>query len=494
MPKLTLVEAAMRTGWSIPLLQACTGRGLKRGETWEKFASTGKGADRLVDADDLDRYKDRLAEPWPPGKDGGRPRIPDPVKADVRDESFRECAVCADKRTEVAHLVAVSKTLNNSPDNLLLLCPNHHTTYDDNDEGCRRSEDLSLETALAYKTVKRATRRRMLQREHNAVLVLSAVIGRIESLQASLALAGDQGGALAKAVAAELDRLLRELPKAYSNAEQAAEHDKSYDASTAFTPTAKFRDAAAAAARPQARQGAARKAAVQRLIAARPSLRLKVDPDCPHCDGSGQVGLVDSPCPYCHGRATVTADALAAYDPTAIDQHPCPRCNGRGLTGLVGDYCAYCRGACVVTRAKADAYDPADIDEVDCPRCDGRGQTGLAGDPCSYCRGSCLVPRDKAAAYDPALLDETDCPRCHGRGQLGLVGDLCDYCQGSQTVTAEKAERFDETEIRRVGCPACAGRGLAPGGDFCLLCRGGSFVDRDDADGYDGPRAEEPDW
>jgi hypothetical protein len=232
-------------------------------------------------------------------------RVPDPVKADVQDESFFECAVCADPRTEVAHLVAVSETLNNSPDNLLLLCPNHHTTFD---AGCCRSKDLSLETALAVKAVKRATRRRMLQREHNAVLVLSAVIGRIQSLQASLGGARDQGGALVQAVGAELDRLLKELPRAYSAAEAAAGRDSSYDAGTAFTPNAEFRAAAASAAQPRPLRGKARKAAVDRVIAARPALSLAVDPDCPHCDGSGQVGLIDSPCPYCNGRAAVTAE------------------------------------------------------------------------------------------------------------------------------------------------------------------------------------------
>ena len=31
---------------------------------------------------------------------------------------------------EVAHIDAVADTLNNSPDNLIYLCPNHHTKYD----------------------------------------------------------------------------------------------------------------------------------------------------------------------------------------------------------------------------------------------------------------------------------------------------------------------------------------------------------------------------
>jgi hypothetical protein len=59
--------------------------------------------------------------------------VPDAIARDVRDvreECHQCCAICGDMNNgEVAHIDPVTDTLDNSPDNLLFLCPNHHTQY-----------------------------------------------------------------------------------------------------------------------------------------------------------------------------------------------------------------------------------------------------------------------------------------------------------------------------------------------------------------------------
>lgn len=58
-----------------------------------------------------------------------RPHIPNSVQQDVRIEARFACVVCKNEAAiELAH-VDGDRT-NNSPDNLVVLCPNHHTLYD----------------------------------------------------------------------------------------------------------------------------------------------------------------------------------------------------------------------------------------------------------------------------------------------------------------------------------------------------------------------------
>ena len=72
----------------------------------------------------------------------------------------------------MAHIEAVAETLNNSSDNLIFLCPNHHTKYD---LGFKPSSNITLEVVRAAKFVKRSTRQRVLRHEANAIKLLVAV-------------------------------------------------------------------------------------------------------------------------------------------------------------------------------------------------------------------------------------------------------------------------------------------------------------------------------
>src|SRR6185437_4587201 len=126
MPLLSEIEAAMRMGISIELLRYFTKHCPKTGESRVLAAST-HGEQTLYDQKEVDEYRRYLNKPWPHQK-GKRPAIPEAIKEDIKLESNLWCAVCGNANNgEVAHIEAVADTLNNSPDNLIYLCPNHHT-------------------------------------------------------------------------------------------------------------------------------------------------------------------------------------------------------------------------------------------------------------------------------------------------------------------------------------------------------------------------------
>ena len=117
------------------------------------------------------------------------PAIPAAIQRDVKFESHLECSICGSKDNgELAHIDPAANTSNNSPDNLLLLCPNHHTNYDLGHKPSNVSRDL----VLAAKAMKRASRRRMLRYEGNAFQALRAVLQAIEKIDQRLTAAADE--------------------------------------------------------------------------------------------------------------------------------------------------------------------------------------------------------------------------------------------------------------------------------------------------------------
>ena len=124
MALLSLIESAYKVGWSIELLEKLTARGPKRGEDKKSLPSVVVRGERMIESDDLDAYVIYLAQPWPKASTAKRPHIPVAIKTDVKGECHLACAICGLQESgELAHIEAVATTENNSPDNLLLLCP-----------------------------------------------------------------------------------------------------------------------------------------------------------------------------------------------------------------------------------------------------------------------------------------------------------------------------------------------------------------------------------
>jgi hypothetical protein len=70
-----------------------------------------------------------------------RPDVPRPVERAVLVEAGHRCAIptCRQPTTEIAHIVPWSESHDNSFENLIALCPNCHTRYDNKEEIDRKS-------------------------------------------------------------------------------------------------------------------------------------------------------------------------------------------------------------------------------------------------------------------------------------------------------------------------------------------------------------------
>jgi hypothetical protein len=529
MALLTKIEAAIALGVSIELLdwfiQTCP----KPGET-RKLVTIKAGNDHMINEDELAAFRQYLREPWPVKYDASRPSIPSKIKTDVKQESHLSCAICGYMDNgEVAHIEAVKKTYNNSPDNLIFLCPNHHTKFD---LGFKPNSNVSEDEVRAAKLIKRQSRARIMRVEADVTRAYITVLDLIGKLEKKIDAAA--GAPVSKVYAAEMKNLLKH------SAKLGKEISKASKSGTAQSELGKHLNKHAPTIAKLSAEGLAATSTKEMTTKVRSLVRESreviealdevdcprcngrgttgligdwckfcrgsqqvtqeradsYDPDdideqeCPHCNGQGTTGLCGDYCAYCKGSQLVSSERATTYSPTDIDEQPCPRCNGNGTTGLNGDYCAYCHGSCVVSNKKWNSYDPDDIDEVECPRCMGQGTTGLNSDPCKFCKGSQFVSREKADSYNEDEIDEVECPHCHGIGTTGLNSSFCSYCKGSQMISSEKAARYDPNEIDEVICPHCDGQGTKGfAGDLCKLCKGEQTVTSEKAEEYEARKS-----
>jgi hypothetical protein len=436
---LSKVDAALKLGYSIELIEYFIKKCPKKGGT-RTLPATTSSVGTLIDEDELLSFQRYLNQPWPKGKDG-RPYIPQAVRTDIKQESHHACAICGHMDNgEIAHIQEVSETLSNSPDNLILLCPNHHSKYD---YGFKPSSNVALEDVEAAKKLKLNSRRRMLRYEANATKALRSIIELVSAIKRDLT--KDISENIRSANITELGALISALPEICQAAEDAATTDR--DLEDLDKQLAKLAPSIAKQALGSSTKESEHDVRVraESIVSSTKKVLIDLDEvDCPHCSGRGQYGLSGQLCAYCGGSCFVGSDKAEAYDGDEIDEVDCPRCGGSGQTGRVGDICAYCGGDCVVTQEGQDDYNPADIDEVDCPHCSGRGETGRVGSICVYCGGSCFVSREEAKEYDPDEIDEVECPRCNGSGETGLVGDICKLCGGDCVVSEAKRDAYIE--------------------------------------------------
>ena len=444
MSYLTKIEAAIKLGYGVELvdyfIKTCPKK--DEGRTLQVLRTDGG---ELIDEKELLAFQHYLSQPWPLSKKGARSHIPEAIAEDVKRESHCACAICGYMDNgELAHIRSFAATLNNSPDNLILLCPNHHTKYD---LGYKPSSNLTSADVEAAKTLKRNSRVRIMRYEANAIKCLKAVIEFVARLNSYLRkqLTDNERDIYLT----ELGSVLRFLPEFTRNAEEAASEDRDLDdVDKRLARIAPHLSRASAGAGAVESEFSLRQRADEVVRKSRAVLPLIDEARCPHCSGSGQTGLGGSLCAYCGGSCFVSRSRVKAYEPDELGEVDCPRCDGSGQTGLVGDLCVYCSGDGYVTEQQRDEYDEGVADEVECPHCSGSGQTGLGGSLCTYCGGSCSVSRSRAKAYEPDEMDEVDCPRCDGSGQMGLVGDFCSLCKGDCVVSRDIHDAYLEEHGR----------------------------------------------
>ncbi|ULO04824.1 hypothetical protein H1230_16895 [Paenibacillus sp. 19GGS1-52] len=472
---LSKIDAAIKLGISMELLDFFISRCPKPNQTVKLPVTQIANGELLVDEADLVRFNGYLNEPWPLPPSGGRPNIPAAIARDIKLESSFSCAICGDLNNgEIAHIEAVAETLNNGPDNLIYLCPNHHTQYD---KGYKIASNLTLEEVRAAKLMKRRNRRRMMRQEQNVTKVITESLKIIKELHEKVVSEPER---LTVSVITEGEIFLKRLPDLIRKAGEEGNKDQIIDKADQLI----LKNMPSISEIIQGMHAKNDKNEISQMMAniAEKTNEIIIELDevnCPHCNGRGTTGLVGDICRYCEGSCYVSEKSAKEYNPTLIDEVDCPHCHGKGTTGLVGDICGYCQGSCVVTEEEADDYDPNDLDEVDCPHCFGRGTTGLVGDVCSYCQGSCVVTKESADSYTLNDIDEVDCPHCSGRGTIGLNSTVCGFCGGSCTVSNQEADGYDPQDIDQVDCPRCDGRGtIGWSGTVCSYCNGDTVVTR----------------
>lgn len=489
MALLTKIETALALGIGFELLDWFVKKCPKRGET-RKLLGVKVGSDLHFDESEVVAFRSYLRAPWPLPPKGQRPTIPDKIKQDIKLEAHLACAICGHMDNgEVAHIEAVASTFNNSPDNLIFLCPNHHTKFD---LGFKPASNVSVEEIQAAKSVKRSSRARMMRAEADTIKGFAGLLDLIRNLSEKIA--SIEGTPTAKVYEAEVKSLLKQSSSHLADAVAKA----AKGGNVASVLEVQFKKHAPALAKLLEKGASATtpprmKALVDDVIEESVDVLAALDEqECPHCGGRGTTGLVGDYCKFCRGSQLVSSERASAYEPTDLDEVPCPRCGGRGTTGFVGDYCGFCRGSQGVSKEKAESYDEDDVDELPCPRCNGRGTTGLVGNYCAYCRGSAYVSRSKHAAYEADDIDEVACPHCGGRGTVGLVGDECPFCRASQSVSSTKAKAYDESKLDEFDCPHCNGRGVTGlNGTYCAYCNGSQRISERKLNKYDQSEIDE---
>lgn len=488
MPLFTTVEAAIKLGVGVELVEYFTRKCPKHGES--RTLSTIKTDERvLIDEKVLIDYQRYLNLPWPVPPSGQRPGIPEKIKEDIRFESHLCCANCGHMDNgEVAHIEAVADTLNNSPDNLIYLCPNHHSKYD---LGYKPKSNVTPEMVRAAKLLKRKSRQRMLAYEANAIKGLLGLIQLVKGIEGKVKnKANDNQLEILTTEAKKLIELIPNLTEAARK--QARKDEPTSDVDILISKNAPTFARIAAGAK-SAKSVSDVRNVMKSVSDKSHELLLEFDEvDCPHCGGRGMTGLIGDFCAYCRGSCLVTQEEADEYKPENIDEVECPHCGGRGTTGLTQIFCKFCRGSCVVTEEEAEEYDQSDIDEEECPHCSGRGTTGWKQNFCSYCHGDCTVSKEELDGYDPADIDEVDCPHCNGRGWRGRSQSTCGYCDGDSVVTKEQTDTYDPDKLDEVECPHCNGRGLIGRNDMlCDYCNGDNFVTSELAEAYDPDEIDE---
>lgn len=464
---LTEYEAAVATGMSPELLRWLTKNPPKMDDKRVLPVAPVKNDIYEYDEAELQSFNAWLKKPWP-HKDGKRPNLPAGIKREIKIEANGECAMCHKHgdTCEIAHLDPVATTYNNHPENLLLLCSNHHTAYDKNLYGPKAGEaDFVRHFKQTLFYFRRA--QWMMQQELSHKMFAMLQTCSVLANQLNTAKTSDQ----AEAIKDLAERAIAVMP----TIAPLSKTDPNYQAYQAISVEAlslSVRDTPVDARLRKAKKIRSDYVAAFGFV------------PCPLCHGSGEHDGTD--CPVCNGDREIDKNIAERVDLQDFAIVECPVCHGAGT--LRGEPCPVCGGYARMERRYAERVDAREYDLVDCPLCKGSGR--FQSDRCPACDGDCRKDRRYADRIDPAEYDEVDCPVCEGTGSHD--GDTCRVCHGDRQMPRHIANQIDTREYTKVDCPLCAGTGRFKGDD-CPVCGGERQIDRVDLDRVDVREFEDVD-
>ncbi len=451
-------EAACITGMSPELLRWLTSHAPKSGVD-RKLKTEIRDETYFFEVEELKEFDAWLKMAWPK-KDGKRPNVPSAIRREIINEANGECAICHGHKDtcEAAHLDPVHKSNNNHPENLLWLCANHHTTYDD---GLFGPNDENAEFVLAFKRVLHRYKVMLWRTQHKISDKLLTVLEDCDGLAVQLkkAKTKDQVEAVEKIARNTLSKLPNLAP--------VSKNDPKYKAFQSISANVESlsKDKSTVSNRLAKAQNIRREyVAAYGFVA------------CPLCKGSGRHDGSD--CPVCNGDREIEESFVDRIDLQDYQKVKCPLCEGEGRYD--GDDCPECGGDGRMDRRYADRVDLGEYKKVDCPLCEGEGR--YDGDDCPECGGDGTMDRRYADRVDLGEYKKVDCPLCEGEGRHG--GDDCPECGGEGKMDRRHADRMDLGDYKKVKCPLCKGSGRR-NGDDCPECGGEGKMDRRYADQVD---------
>ncbi len=464
-------EAARLTGLSPWLLRWLTKYAVKLNDDRKlKRAKLQDGLMYFEKAELLD-YNAWLKAPWP-HKAGKRPGLPKGIREEVRIEANAQCAVCTlhGDACEAAHLDPVATSKNNHPHNLVWLCANHHTKFDNGALGPTKD---ARHIARAMKQGLHAFRRIQWTAQANLTQKLFELLEQCGKLIKNLEAIHDV--AKAKPLARLAKKTIALLPSlAPAPTEEAYGAYKKLAHGLGLPAAVKRKKTSAKKGVKKAKAKAAPKrlplvAQLKLADSFKEEIRLAAGlAECPLCRGHGQFEGYD--CPAC-GASGVVDEADADMDLSPFRRTDCPVCEGTGRHR--GHDCPECGGDGKMQARHAELVDLSNYDEVDCPACSGTGF--IRGEECPRCDGDRKMERRFADRINPDDFKLTSCPLC--KGKRHHRGNECPVCGGSGEVDNVFADNFDSTPYQLVKCPACKGKGESSYGE-CTTCGGEKRIEQ----------------
>lgn len=458
--QLSVVESAIHLKMSPELLDYFTRRSVKSGEK-RKLAYTEKSGVRWYARVELDSYDKYLRAPWPKKPKAQRPHLPKRIREEIKLEAGGACPVCNHEiKGEAAHIEPVADTMSHHPENLIWLCPTHHSVVDD----VAVAANVTMATIKVLKGVLVDRRLHKLGVERAATADFLWLIRQVEKISAllaeqSLGEAANGLNAIAKLDVAALEICAKKLAarKGAPVSEDMATPLKTLAESVA--KSIKKADGT--------KPGGFAKVASEAKSARAKYLKDTGQVDCPICAGKGVRNGSD--CTACGGEGALSEHGASMLDASAFDVVNCLVCKGKGRRK--GDDCRACGGEGKLERGLRDHVDPSDYEDVDCPLCEGTGRR--SHDDCPECHGDGQMEKREADQVDVSQYDDVNCPLCEERGK----DPDCRICEGQYRIEDWRADQIDLSDYRMVNCKLCKGSGQFERED-CPGCGGAGDLER----------------
>jgi DnaJ-class molecular chaperone len=453
-------QAACLIGISPDLLKYLTERTVKKDDARKLQIARRDGDNLWFSETELRAYNEWLFQPWP--ADGKkRPHLPSAIRDEVKYEAAGECAICSKhgNSCEAAHIAPVAVTKCNHPHNLLWLCANHHTKFDNGSLG---PKGVDNELVKASKRVLQHARKHVWQRAADASVEIAALLRLAKDTAARLMNSASQSDL---AVAEDHGKKVLELLSAATAQRDPLEGPP-------------VRAKIAALVGQQGASGTGTTTIAEKLcMVASFEDEFQVEAglkNCPLCLGSKWHN--EQECPVCQGDGTVEKEYC--FDRSPYELVACGHCNGDRR--IDGEDCPACHGEGQIEARFFDRIDWSSFKKIKCRHCDGNRR--INGEDCPACHGEGEIETRFSDLIDWSSFRKIKCRHCDGNRRID--GEDCPACHGEGEMEARFSDAIDWSSYKTVLCPLCTGDRNWRGED-CPACRGEGQMLRRVADTVD---------